>query len=76
MGFHPPWKYETVIELVFDSGILKFTFDRSEQMAEIRDLVIKSANASSSTGMPSMDEIKELVKQAFDRSYAKEDTSG
>jgi hypothetical protein len=31
MGFHPAWKYETVIELIFDAGILKQEFDRSEQ---------------------------------------------
>ena len=38
MGFHPAWKYERVIELIFDAGILKQEFDRSERMAEIREI--------------------------------------
>src|SRR5436190_13461316 len=44
MGFHPPWKYERVIELIFDGGILKQEFDLSEQMAEFREMVIESRN--------------------------------
>jgi hypothetical protein len=36
MGFQAPWKYKSVVELIFDAGILKQEFDRSEQMAGIR----------------------------------------
>ena len=69
MGFHPAWKYKTVIELVFDAGVLKQEFDRSEQMAEIREMVGKFRRKESSTGMPSEEEIKQFVERAFDRSY-------
>src|SRR5690606_25878870 len=33
MGFHAPWKYETVIELLFENGVLVGEFNRSERMA-------------------------------------------
>ena len=69
MGFHPAWKYKTVIELVFDAGVLKHEFDRSERMAEIRQMVKKSQKKDSSTEMPSQAEIKRFVEAAFDRSY-------
>ncbi len=69
MGFHPAWKYKSVIELVFDAGILKEEFDRSERMAEIREMVSKSRKKGSSTEKPSDDEIKQFVERAFDRRY-------
>jgi hypothetical protein len=69
MGFHPAWKYETVIEMVFDAGLLKHAFDRSERMAEIRQMIKESQRKESSTDMPSQAEIKRFVKAAFDRSY-------
>ncbi len=69
MGFHPAWKYETVIELVFDAGILKEEFDRSEQMAEIREMIGKSREKETSSERPSDEEIKQFVGRAFDRHY-------
>jgi hypothetical protein len=69
MGFHPAWKYETVIELVFDGGVLKEEFDRSERMAEIREMVRKSQETNSSTERPSEEELKQFVARAFDRRY-------
>jgi hypothetical protein len=69
MGFHPAWKYQTVIELVFDAGVLKEEFDRSERMAEIREMVSKSRKKDSSGEMPSEEEIKKFVESAFDRRY-------
>lgn len=59
MGFHPAWKYESVIELIFNGGILMQEFDRSEQMAEIREMVTKSHSAD---GMPTKDETKRFVE--------------
>jgi hypothetical protein len=41
MGFQSLWKYENVLELVFESGILKKELDRSRQMAGIRKLAIR-----------------------------------
>jgi hypothetical protein len=69
MGFHPAWKYKTVIELIFEEGMLKQVFDRSRRMAEIRAMVIKSRNEHSSSEIPTQDEIKRFVERAFDRSY-------
>jgi hypothetical protein len=69
MGFHPAWKYKTVIELIFDAGVLKEEFDRSERMAEIREMVSKSRKKESSSEMPSEAEIKQFVERAFNRRY-------
>lgn len=69
MGFHPAWKYKTVIELIFDAGTLKEEFDRSERMAEIRKMVSRSRKKEPSTEMPSQEEIKRFVERAFDRRY-------
>jgi hypothetical protein len=69
MGFHPAWKYKTVIELVFDAGVLKQGFDRSDRMAEIREMVSKSQKKGATSEMPSEEEIKQFVERAFDRSY-------
>jgi hypothetical protein len=69
MGFHPAWKYESVVELVFDAGLLKEELDRSERMAEIREMVSKCQKKGSSTEMPTENDIKQFVERAFDRRY-------
>ncbi len=61
MGFHPAWKYETVIELIFDTGIMIQEFDRSQRIAEIRKI--------ESNRRMTRDEIDRFVIRAFDRSY-------
>jgi hypothetical protein len=69
MGFHPAWKYTTVIELVFDAGILKGEFDRSDRMAEVREMITKAPKTGSTSEMPTRKEIEQFVERAFDRSY-------
>lgn len=69
MGFHPAWKYERVIELIFDAGIVKQESDRSERMAEIRNMVGKFRKEEFSYELPSQEEIRRFVERAFDRSY-------
>ncbi len=69
MGFHPAWKYEKVVELIFDAGILKQEFERSEQMAEIRQRFLGSRAENDSDGMPTEYKIAMFVERAFDRSY-------
>jgi hypothetical protein len=69
MGFHPAWKYKTVIELIFDAGILVQEFDRSERMAEIRNMVLESRTESDSARMPTAEDITRFVERAFDRRY-------
>lgn len=63
MGFHPAWKYTNVVELVFETGVLQNEFDRSERMAEIRQLLLDSGRSPTNT------EILEFVKRSFDRTY-------
>jgi hypothetical protein len=36
MGFHPAWKYNTVVELTFENGKLIRESDISEAMARLR----------------------------------------
>ena len=36
MGYHPAWKYKTVLELTFDDGRLDAMHDRSQPMAQRR----------------------------------------
>lgn len=69
MGFHPAWKYERVVELVFDAGILKQEFDRSAQMAELRQRFLEPRGENDSHQMPTEGEIARFVERAFDRSY-------
>jgi hypothetical protein len=69
MGFHPAWKYERVIELIFENGVLVQEFDRSEKMAEVRQMIIDSRSYRGSNQMPTKDEIREFVERSFDRTY-------
>ncbi|MGK7904386.1 MAG: hypothetical protein AB4352_23850 [Hormoscilla sp.] len=70
MGFHSPWKYKNVIELIFTNGILQNVFDRSEQMANIRQMIVESNDRNRDLRpSPSYDEIRNFVERAFDRSY-------
>jgi hypothetical protein len=70
MGFHPAWKYETVIELVFDAGVLKGEFDRSAQMAEIRATVAARRDRDDLARRRTREEIAKFVERAFDRRYS------
>lgn len=69
MGFHPAWKYETVLEFIFENGILQSVTDRSEKMAEIRALVFEKRDEGDSGQMPNHDVIRKFVESAFDRRY-------
>ncbi len=73
MGFHPAWKYETVIELIFDEGILKDEYNRSYQMAEIRKRITDSPPADTPNRKPTDGEVKRFIERAFDRSYSMHD---
>lgn len=69
MGFHPAWKYEKVRELIFENGILVADYDRSEKMAEIRELATSGGLQKGPSGMPSDQDIHSFIRQAFDRTY-------
>lgn len=69
MGFHPAWKYDCVVELVFDSGVLKQELDRSQQMAEIRQRIKDQPRHGYFENPLSRDEIRQFIHQAFERRY-------
>ena len=69
MGFHPAWKYKTVIELTFEKGLLISELDRSTWAEETRQ---RAQKESANVGTPSTREaITNFVKRAFDRRYTK-----
>ncbi len=68
MGFHPAWKYKSVLELVFENGELTDEFDRSQVMAELREMLVTRERADPRQA-PTLDEMKRFVEQAFNRSY-------
>lgn len=41
MGFHPAWKFEKVVELLFDSGKLTEKQDVSDKVKKVRDKMFK-----------------------------------
>jgi len=69
MGFHPAWKYKTVVELFFESGRLTGEFDRSERAAQIRHEFLESARDDKPNKMPTQKEINDFVERSFDRKY-------
>ena len=71
MGFHPAWKYKTVFELIFADGRLTGEFDRSEKMAELRQMIQESDRQDKPPKMPSEKEISDFVERSFDRTYTK-----
>ncbi len=72
LGFQSPWKYKKVIELIFENGILKHEFDRSESIAHLREIIL-DANNNSPLSYPlasgDRDRIRGLVKRMFERFY-------
>lgn len=69
MGFHPAWKYDKVMELIFADGVLLDSFDRSAKMAAIRARYQDQANKNPGTEPPTVAEIDAFIKRAFDQSY-------
>lgn len=69
MGFHPAWKYERVIELIFENGVLIAEHDRSEQMAELRRQIVDDSKQQGPPALPTKAEIEQFVDRAFDRKY-------
>lgn len=69
MGFHPAWKYERVVELIFDAGILVQEHDRSAQMAEVRRGYLELRSRNDRERTPADEEIARFIESAFDRSY-------
>ena len=69
MGFHPAWKYEKVVELVFEGGVLQKECDRSTEMTELRNLVLAQSQESGAGRRGPGESIREFIERAFDRRY-------
>jgi hypothetical protein len=67
MGFHPAWKYETVHELVFESGKLKLESDLSSKMVEIREKI--KPEPSKEIDKLSREQIEVWIDECFRRDY-------
>ncbi|MBS3793093.1 hypothetical protein KGY77_10685, partial [Candidatus Bipolaricaulota bacterium] len=71
MGFQAPWKYEKVIELIFEEGKLQKETDRSERMAVLRDEKLRRRQCARTPE----EEIPVIpfIRESFDLSYGFED---
>lgn len=67
MGFHPAWKYERVVEAIFDGGTLVRRQDRSAVMAELRDAIARGERGEPD-GDP-LDDSVAWVKRTFELDY-------
>jgi len=68
MGFHPPWKYRIVWELLFEGGRLLKARDCSLRMAEARKHFLSSRSEESENG-DQTNALYAWIEQSFDRSY-------
>jgi hypothetical protein len=68
MGFHPPWKYKEVREVIFDAGRVTDEFDRSAEMATARTKFIFEPRTIGQFD-PIGGEIDAWIKQCFSREY-------
>ncbi len=68
MGFHPAWKYEKVVELIFAKGVLTATHDRSAEMANVRE-ANAAAEKQAESHFNSPIELIGWIENCFDRSY-------
>ncbi|MEM3342433.1 MAG: hypothetical protein QW728_07040 [Thermoplasmata archaeon] len=67
MGFHPAWKYETVIELTFKEGILVDKKDLSDVMKQKREEMSKKPKEPAADSTP--EELKKWIEKSFDQCY-------
>jgi len=67
MGFHPAYKYRHVFELVFESGRLIEATDRSQLMAEFRDMI--THHRMGPDPRQSMEEVEKWIEQCFSLDY-------
>ena len=71
MGFDSPWNYRTVVELIFEEGVLKHEFDRSQKMAQFREQAGNRRRRDRELLEPEVsdEQLMEFIRDAFDRTY-------
>jgi len=68
MGFHPAWKYQTVVEILFRDGLLIAKHDRSAAMAEQREAHLAEGGENTSH-YSSPEAMVQWIDDCFDRRY-------
>ena len=66
MGFHPAWKYTTVIEIVCEAGTVVDKRDVSQRIAEIRRERLRQPLKP---GKIEQEELKSWIESTFRRDY-------
>jgi hypothetical protein len=66
MGFHPAWKYTTVIEIVCEAGIVVDRRDVSQHIAEMRS---ERLSRTLKPGKIEREELKAWIETTFRRDY-------
>lgn len=66
MGFHPAYKYQNVLEILFEEGNVIKVRDCSEKMAEIRR---RGAEKTRHSDGDTMHELVSWIERCFDMSY-------
>jgi hypothetical protein len=70
MGFHQPYCYSTVKELVFEQGLLVEQRDHSARMESTREMLRAArASAKGNDDVPSPEAIEAFINDAFSLSY-------
>jgi hypothetical protein len=70
MGFNPAYKYQTVYELIFETGHLINYEDRSARMADFRER--NAAKPLKPDSSASREEVHQWIEQCFDYHYDRE----
>jgi hypothetical protein len=66
MGYHPAWKSQQVLELLFEEGVLRAGHDRSAAMADIRTAITPDI-LRPHRGEP--DELRAWIERCFSLRY-------
>jgi hypothetical protein len=67
MGFHPGWKFRKVHELIFDKGRVVEETDRSDEMAEFREMI--AGRPLGPRDPDNQEEIKQWIERCFSLDY-------
>ncbi len=69
MEFKPAWRHESVIELIFEAGILRREIDRSDRVAEIRRRLLDPTSGEPLGSLAPPPEVRSFIERTFDRTY-------
>lgn len=71
MGFHAPWKYREVQELIFEGGRMISARDCSLLAAQMRERMKARARAAAEDASPAQaeEDIRKWIEHTFSRSY-------